>query len=142
MNILTELRKLDKLQVNYNGEDLYVDSHEVSKGIIKIFTNKRTLVILEEDFDPKDFIVQAPVPLPLIPKEENRYLQNGNNNQVQSSIIGQNASELTNIIMDNIKKVKEDPSFIPQAEAINSGVKTIIDIAKTQIEGYKAMKGL
>ncbi|WP_392471280.1 hypothetical protein ACF3OC_07905 [Sphingobacterium cellulitidis] len=141
MNILNELRKLDKTKFNYNGEDFYIEKHEFSKGIIKIFTNKRTLVILEEDFDPHDFISKNPEALPVRVEEENKYLQNSTP-FLNNSIIGQNGEELTRIIMDNIKKVKEDPSFIPQAEAINSGVKTIIDIAKTQVDAFKVLKGV
>jgi len=142
MNIATELRKLDTTRVNYQGEDFYINKHEISKGIIKLFTNKRTLVILEEDFDPQDFIHETTIDsVPKPPVLDNKYMQDIDG-PVNTSIIGQNAVELTGILMENIRRVKEDPSFIPQAEAINSGVKTIIDVAKTQIDAFKAMRGV
>lgn len=51
--------------------------------------------------------------------------------------ISNNASELSQLLMSNIRRLKEDPKFIPQAEAINSQVKTLIDLGKTELEAMK-----
>lgn len=40
---------------------------------------------------------------------------------------------LRDILMDNITKIKNDKSYIPQAEAIKGNVDSIINLAKTDI---------
>ena len=132
---LKELTIIEKNQVEYKGEKFYVERFEIQNGLIRVYTNKRTLIINEEDLDINDFkILDKPsqtenpyLPIPVDP--------------ISSTIIGTNAGELTNILMDNIKKIKEDPGYIAQADAINNNVKSIIDVAKAQIDAFKVMKG-
>ena len=63
------------------------------------------------------------------------------NKAVQTTVIGSSAMELKNILMDNIRKVQSDKEYIPQAEAVNANVKSIIDLAKAEIDLVKAMRG-
>jgi hypothetical protein len=49
-------------------------------------------------------------------------------------------NSLTDILFESIKKIKEDKEYIPQADSINSQAKTIIDIAKTEIEMIKLLR--
>lgn len=44
------------------------------------------------------------------------------------------AGELKDIIMDNIRQLKNNPAFIPQAQAINDSVKVLVDVAKTEVQ--------
>ena len=67
------------------------------------------------------------------------------NNGKQLSVItpqidGSVFSQLKKDLLDSIKKVKENAEYIPQASAINKNVKTLIDMAKTEIEMVKVMK--
>lgn len=48
-------------------------------------------------------------------------------------------SELRDILMDNIRKVREDKTFIPQAQAVSDSVKTIIELAKTEIQMHETL---
>jgi hypothetical protein len=41
---------------------------------------------------------------------------------------------LTDTLMENIEKIKNNPEYIPQAQAINNTAKQVIDIARTQVE--------
>lgn len=50
--------------------------------------------------------------------------------------------ELKDVLMDNIRKVKEDKSYIPQAEAIKANVDSVISLAKTEIEYISAIERL
>lgn len=43
------------------------------------------------------------------------------------------AGNLREILLDNIERLKNDKEYIPQAEAINENVKTMIDLAKTEV---------
>lgn len=49
------------------------------------------------------------------------------------------AVQLKTILMDNIEKIKTDKEYIPQAQAINDNVKTVIDLAKTEVAYVAAM---
>ena len=59
------------------------------------------------------------------------------------TVIGDNASKLNEILMDNIKKLVEDPSpaNLSRSKEIRENVRGIVDIAKTQIEMFKVTKG-
>jgi hypothetical protein len=48
---------------------------------------------------------------------------------------------LSEILFENIEKIKKDPSYIDQADAINSQAKSIIDIAKIEVDLLKTLKG-
>lgn len=46
--------------------------------------------------------------------------------------------ELTAMLMDNMRKVKEDPAFIEQAASMNETAKQVVSIGRLQIEAYRA----
>ncbi|GAB3177547.1 hypothetical protein [Telluribacter humicola] len=50
--------------------------------------------------------------------------------------------ELKEILMENIRMVKQDKAYIGQANAINDSVKTLIDLAKTEILAITACQRL
>lgn len=57
--------------------------------------------------------------------------------QLPQTSISTNAAKLSEIILGNIEKVKEDASFIPQANAINDQLKSLIELGKAEVEGLK-----
>jgi PP-loop superfamily ATP-utilizing enzyme len=59
--------------------------------------------------------------------------------QINSEVI----SQLKDILLDNIKKVREDKGFIPQATAVKLNVDSVIDLAKIEVaymEAYVRMR--
>lgn len=66
---------------------------------------------------------------------------------VQNQGVGLNPATLSTInslreiLMDNITKVRADKTYIEQSKEINSNVKSIIDLAKTEIEAIKLASG-
>ncbi len=57
-----------------------------------------------------------------------------NNQQTGSLVFGGGVLlELKNTVMESIRKVKDNKEYIPQATAINEGVKQIVELAKTEI---------
>lgn len=54
-----------------------------------------------------------------------------------TTVIGSNASKIAEMIMDNIDKVQKDPKYIPQAEAVNAQLKTLVELGKSEIEMIK-----
>lgn len=43
-------------------------------------------------------------------------------------------TQLREILLDNIKKVQDNKDYIPQAQEVASQIKTIIDLAKTEVD--------
>lgn len=114
----------------YRNQEYTLIGVDFEGSVYKLDTDRERLFITEDGLNDINFINM---------EQQNKYLEKPV--ESASSIISTSAGELTNIMMDNIKKLQTDPSFISQADAINSQVKTMIDIARAQIEMYKAMKG-
>lgn len=49
---------------------------------------------------------------------------------------GNNKLALKDLVIENIEKIKKDPGYIPVAKALNEQLKTMIQMAKLEIE-YK-----
>jgi hypothetical protein len=49
-------------------------------------------------------------------------------------------ADLKEIVLDNIKKVRADKSFVPQANAVNKSINTLISMASLELSYYKTMK--
>lgn len=45
--------------------------------------------------------------------------------------------QLSDVLMDTIKKVQQSPEYVPQANAINNAAKGLVEINKTKIEAMK-----
>lgn len=58
---------------------------------------------------------------------------------ISHTVIGSNAASLSSIIMENIKMVQANKDYIPQAEAVNSQIKALIDVAKTEVDMYRTV---
>jgi hypothetical protein len=109
----------------YRTETQKVISYEFkdSTGKIIIITNKSTIMFSFSDAKEKltDF---------LICEEEKNIDVAIYKPEISSTVM----IDVKNILMDNIKKVQDDKEYIPQAIAINKNVKSIIELAKTEIE--------
>lgn len=58
----------------------------------------------------------------------------------QKTVIGQTASPLKDILMDSIKKVQNDPSYIPQAKAIRENVRELVNLARVEIDAFREVR--
>lgn len=117
-----------------------------NENVVKITTDRKDLTFLPEDFTPDDFeeiveVIHHDVSLQQS-QEQNKYLQTPviANAQASHSLISQQGFAIADIIKENIEKVKADPSFVPQAEAVNNAVKVFIDLAKVEVEMIKATR--
>ena len=50
------------------------------------------------------------------------------------------ATELKKILLENIIKVQQDPKFIGQAKAVNQCVTNVINLARLELEYFKAKR--
>jgi len=60
----------------------------------------------------------------------------------QPSIDNSVVKDLKDILLDNINKVKDNKDYIPQATEINNNVKSIIELAKTEIQMVSTLNKL
>lgn len=127
------------------------DCKETAK-IIRIQTDKEDLTIFKEDFEEiyksLEFITQVKE---LEEMGQALEVQNQSNMSIahkpidsiqKSTLIGSNGGEIANILMDNIRRVQEDPKFIAQAQATSDVAKTYIDLCKTEIDMYRVSAAL
>lgn len=49
--------------------------------------------------------------------------------------------DLKSILLENIERVRKDKNYVQQANSVNQSSKSIIELAKTEIEMLKLMKG-
>lgn len=100
---------------------------ELKEKTLKLITDQTDVVILVDDID-KDLqqieIVTEDVAVMATP---------------QTSMIQRVNKDLQEILMDNIKKLKGDKDYIPQAQEINANVRSMIDLAKAEIEYMKTL---
>lgn len=126
----------------YQKNEYRLVSFEIKETVVKITTETEPIVILTEDAADIPNLLLIVEEKPVIvatqsPSGSSVHVGFHNGKQMATSIIGQHAGSLAEIIMGNIAKVQTDPSFIPQADATNNQIKTLIDVAKTKIEMLK-----
>lgn len=66
------------------------------------------------------------------------------NNEVSTEVVFQEnnnlVKDLITILRENIDKVKKDKNYIPQAQAINANVNSIINVTRMQLDVHKHFK--
>ncbi|PPL04924.1 hypothetical protein [Parapedobacter indicus] len=102
--------------------------------VVKITTDRADITILMEDFDQ---VIQT---FDEVKEMEALQVTNATGLQHQT-VINSSGLELKNTLLDTISRLKRDKDFVPQASAINDAVKTIIDLAKVEVEMIKVMRG-
>lgn len=80
------------------------------------------------------------VPLKELNKKLDEFLPVESDEEKALVLIIKNKESLVNIIQENINKIQNNPEFIPQAKEINSQIKTLIDMVKTEIMIRKIAK--
>lgn len=50
------------------------------------------------------------------------------------TIISETAGPLSEILMANIKKVQNDPTFVPQAKEVRDNVRELVNLARVEID--------
>lgn len=113
----------------YMGNQITINNYTEKNGKISIATQTGFIDIKTEELT--EFIdslepVSNELSVQVIPQM-----------QINSSVVGQ----LKDVLMDNIKKLQADKSFLEQACEINNQVKSFIDLAKAEIEMVKLIKG-
>lgn len=121
----------------YNRRKVTVLRFEIKEKVIRIVCATEDITILVEDF--QDTMSRfLPDNTPIISHDHKPVVAPPS--AVPQTIIRTSGGELKELVMDNIRKIQRDKEYIPQAIEINNQVKTLIDLAKTEIELIKALK--
>jgi hypothetical protein len=113
------------------------------KGRVILHTDQRSFEI---DLDVAEKFLASFKPVRVAGEVEDSTLQTRNQDLAKTVAPPvQNAEtnlvdELTAILKDNIAKVQKDAKYIPQAQAINNNVNSIINLTKLKLDVYKQFK--
>ncbi len=124
MEIIREnLRPMLGQHYKYKGEVYFFQGIEVKEEAVHLLTNKKSFIFTNRaiagffirDCDPVEALPPAPEPNP--------------NDEVMA--------ELKGVIMENIRKVRTDPEYIPQAQAMAKQVQTLINLTNLELNIQK-----
>lgn len=100
--------------------------YTLGEKTMKLTLDTQDIVILNEDIEDSMERIQTQA---LVARPE----------VTQTSVIQRTGSRLEKILMDNIQKVQQDKDYIPQAREVNTNIKSLIDLAKTEVEYMKTL---
>ena len=125
------LQRIDGQPCLYNGKTVKITGYEINGEKVLIHSEHKTYTLPKFSFhaDIKAFQVI----------DDGLVLHQPVKPTIVSSDVMQG---LAGTLLDNIKRVQENAEFIPQAKQINSDVKTLVEMAKAEIEFLKLNKGL
>ena len=93
---------------------------------LKLTLDSQDIVILAEDVSESMDRIQA-IEVP------------GIAHATPVSLIQRSGSKIEDILLDNITKIQKDADYLDQAKEVNSNVRTLIDLAKTEVEYMKTI---
>lgn len=101
---------------------------DIKEKTLRLITDQTDIIILSED-----------VPDAILQINDNSALLPQLNLVDKISMIGRINTKLETILMENIELVRKDKSHISQSQEVNSNVRSLIDLAKTEIEYMKTL---
>ena len=129
MKIEDRLQSMTGKTYMYNTIHHKILTYQIKSDEVTIVTDKKWIVIPLtkinaelEQFLPIEFEKEAVIYVTLFGKE--------------------NKQSLKEVVMENIKKLQTDTAYISQAKAVNEQIKTMIAMAKLEIETIKLKKDL
>lgn len=118
----------------YKSGNYRIMSYDVETERVIIATDRKVFKVtpaqampLLADFLPVDETETLPI------AANDKFLE-----MIRGSVTLGSAAQLRETLMINLKKVQDDPSYIPQAQAVNQTVSTIIDLAKAEVDMINA----
>jgi hypothetical protein len=126
------LNELINKKILLDGKKGHVIRWQLKDDMLKITMNTADIVLLGND------IQQGLNRITMLDDEPLAEVMHVPN----TTLIHRVGMEISELLLDNIKRVKDDKEYIPQAQEINSNIKTMIDLAKAEIEYMKTLSTL
>lgn len=127
MKLEERLEKMVNKSFMYNATAMKVLSFKVFSEEVTIITDKgwKTFPITKINAELDKFLpIEPEILMPV----------------VHTTFNNQDNESLKNLLMDNIKKIKENPEYLKQAKGINDQAKTVLAIARLELEAIKLKK--
>lgn len=123
----------------YNSGNYRLISYEVETEQVIIATDRRIFKVTPAQAMPllANFLPVDESETPVLASGNDKFLE-----MIRGSVTLGSAGQLRETLMANLKKVQEDPSYIPQAQVVNQTVSTIIDLAKAEVDMINAASKL
>lgn len=115
----------------YEGKHLQVIKHEFANERCLVHTTEGTIDFAWVDAGSALKRFQAVAEEDVQDQNNAMALYNGSRNMV---------TELQQIMMDNINKIKEDPAYVQQGKVINNSVNTMLHMVNLQLKVLKAQR--
>ena len=132
LKIQTRLDDIKGKSFLYHGDQLNVLDFKINGEKVQIVTDNGWH---EPSYEEVESFLDK-----LLPIKDEYVSETGMAVVQQARVTSSSINVLKSILMDNIKKVQESKDYIPQAQEINHNVKSIIEVAKAEIEVLKIMK--
>ena len=130
-----KLKKLDNMigcTYKYEGRKIRIDDVTVSGNIATLKTDSEDIQITLDEFfdeDLADFQLIKENGIMRYPQLIDVVLQNGTT-----------YDKLQEVLLNTIEKLQTDKDYIPQAEAINNTLKSIINLEKVRVSTFALLK--
>ena len=123
------LNSLKNKNINLDGKSGRLIRWAMGDKTLKLTLDSQDIVILAEDVDESLERIQT-IEVP------------GQVHTAPVSLIQRSGSKIEDILLDNITKIQKDADYLEQAKEVNSNVRTLIDLAKTEVEYMKTIASL
>jgi len=115
------LNSLINKNISLDGKSGRLIRWAMGDKTLKLTLDTMDIIILAEDAnDSTDRIQTIEVP--------------GLAHSAPVSLIHRSGSKIEELLMDNISKIQRDKEYLPQAREVNANIKSLIELAKTEIE--------
>lgn len=124
-----KLREMCGKSFMYMGSTFKINGHYISKERVHISTDSKmvTLNVHNAMDSLKEF-------MPVADNSKAIAVSQPTGTMVTSKVL---SSDIISTVMNSIKMVQDNPDYIKQADGINRSVKTLLDIAKTELSYRK-----
>lgn len=128
-NIEQRLNKMKGKTWMYNARNIVIEAFRIMDGTVTIVTDKGEFL----DFETEN-----------IEKILGDFLPSSSGEMVTANdanglviVDKEDIKKVTDTLLENIEKVKNDPKYIPVANSINKSAQTIINMAKAGMEAKR-----
>ncbi|WP_418124295.1 hypothetical protein ACNFU2_06610 [Chryseobacterium sp. PTM-20240506] len=132
--IKTELESLVGKKIYYQKQNVTIQKYKEIAGNICIVTDSRTFQFYPDEIRDKFLNMISEE------KDEGSYPPGSDLERKTFAVIPKENSSIKDALMEALKKVKEDPTFLQQAKAICDITNTMVNVQKTEIEIIKLQK--
>lgn len=129
--------------VTYGGRQIRITKIETKEKFVRVYMGDRYIPILNEDWE--EFTKEAKIinqneeTMEVSVREKAASHEVIRASKMQNTVFGKSAEFLAQTMKNSIRKVSEDPGYIPQAQEIGSQVKNFIELAKTEVAYLNAL---